>query len=268
MKKILLIGKRGFLGNSLKKFLDKKFKLRFISFIEFKHIKKSLINYDYIINTSINRNYINKKYDKKFDNDLQISNYLKPKKNTLIFFSSRKVYKSKENIKENGKLLPLSNYSKNKLKTESNLKKKLKSNLLILRISNIIGYKISFKKRLHKTFVDVFYENARKGLTYDNGKKYKDFLSIQKFSQILIMMIKKDLKGTYNVSIGQKVYLNQIITWLNKYNKRKLKIIKNDFSKNESFYLNNKKLMSKIKIKNNIFELKKDCSDLSKKLFN
>ena len=82
------------------------------------------------------------------------------------------------------------------------------------------------------------------------------------------MMIKKDLKGTYNVSIGQKVYLNQIITWLNKYNKRKLKIIKNDFSKNESFYLNNKKLMSKIKIKNNIFELKKDCLDLSKKLFN
>ena len=162
----------------------------------------------------------------------------------------------------------MSNYSKNKLKTESNLKKKLKSNLLILRISNIIGYKISFKKRLHKTFVDVFYENARKGLTYDNGKKYKDFLSIQKFSQILIMMIKKDLKGTYNVSIGQKVYLNQIITWLNKYNKRKLKIIKNDFSKNESFYLNNKKLMSKIKIKNNIFELKKDCLDLSKKLFN
>ena len=80
MKKILLIGKRGFLGNSLNKFLDKKFKLRFISFIEFKHIKRSLMNYDYIINTSINRNYINKKYDKKFDNDLQISNYLNPKK--------------------------------------------------------------------------------------------------------------------------------------------------------------------------------------------
>ena len=82
------------------------------------------------------------------------------------------------------------------------------------------------------------------------------------------MMIKKDLKGTYNVSIGQKVYLNQIITWLNRYNKRKLKIIKYNSSKNESFYLNNKKLMSKIKIKKNIFELKKDCLDLSKKLFN
>ena len=139
---------------------------------------------------------------------------------------------------------------------------------MILRISNIIGNKLSFKKKLHKTFVDVFYEKARKGLTYDNGKNYKDFLSIQKFGQIIIMMIKKDLKGTYNVSIGQKVYLNQIITWLNKYNKRKLKIVKYSSSKNESFYLNNKKLMSKIKIKNDLFELKKDCLSLSKKLFN
>ena len=119
MKKILLIGKRGFLGNSLNKFLRKKFSLRFISFIEVKKISKSLINYDYIINTSINKNYINKKYNKKYDNDLQISDYINPKKNTLIFFSSRKVYKSKKNIKENDELLPLSNYSKNKLKTKN-----------------------------------------------------------------------------------------------------------------------------------------------------
>ena len=127
MKKILLIGKRGFLGNSLNKFLRKKFSLRFISFIEVKKISKSLINYDYIINTSINKNYINKKYNKKYDNDLQISDYINPKK---------------------------------------------------------------------------------------------------------------------------------------------LKIIKHNFSKNQSFYLNNKKLMSKIKIKNNLLELKKDCLNLSKKLFN
>ena len=268
MKKILLIGKRGFLGNSLNNFLSKKFKLKFISFTEVKKIRRSLINYDYIINASINKNYINKKYDKKFDNDLQISNYLNPKKNTFIFFSSRKVYKSKKNIKENDKLLPLSHYSKNKLKTEYNLKKKLKSNLLILRISNIVGNKPNFKKRLHKTFVDLFYEKAKKGFIYDNGKRYKDFLSIQKFSQIIIMLIKKNLKGTYNVSIGKKVYLNQIIAWLNKYNKKKLKIIKHKSSKDENFYLNNKKLMSKIKIKNNLFELKKDCLSLSKKLFN
>ena len=171
MKKILLIGKRGFLGNYLNRFLRKKFDTKFISFKEINNLKKNLRNYDYVINTSINKKYINNKYEKKYDNDLKISNLLNPKKNTFIFISSRKVYKSKENIKENDKLKPQSNYSKNKLITENFLRNKFKSNILILRISNIIGYKLEIKRKLHKTFVDLFYEKAKKGLIYDNKKK-------------------------------------------------------------------------------------------------
>ena len=267
MKRILLVGKRGFLGNYLNEYLSKKFQIKFISFKEISNLKKTIIKYDYIINTSINKNYINKKYHKNFDNDFHISSFLNPKKNTLIFFSSRKVYKSKENIKESSKLNPLSNYSKNKLITENFLKNKLKSNLLILRISNIIGLK---KKRtnLHSTVVDMFYEKAKKGFIYDNGNKFKDFLSIQKFSQILEMIIRKDLRGIYNVSIGRKVYLSEIINWLNRYNKKPVKVIRYKSSKNQNFYLNNKKLMSKIKIKNELSELKKECLILSRKLFN
>ena len=267
MKRILLVGKRGFLGNYLNKYLSKKFQIKFISFKEIKNLKKKIIKYDYIINTSINKNYINKKYHKNFDNDFYISSFLDPKKNTLIFFSSRKVYKSKENIKESSKLNPLSNYSKNKLITENFLKNKLKSNLLILRISNIIGFKKK-QKNLHSTFVDMFYEKAKKGFIYDNGNKFKDFLSIQKFSQILEMIIRKDLRGIYNVSIGKKIFLSEIIDWLNRYNKKPVKFIRYKSSKNQNFYLSNKKLMSKIKIKNELSELKKDCLILSRKLFN
>ena len=80
-------------------------------------------------------------------------------------------------------------------------------------------------------------------------------------------MINKKLTGTYNISIGQKVYLNDLIKWLNKYNTRKYKIIKNSNLKNESFFLNNKKVMSKIKIKNSLNELKKFCYNYSKKKF-
>ena len=268
MKRILIVGKRGFLGNYLNNYLRKKFQIKFISFKEINKVKKSIIKYDYIINTSINKNYIYKKYRKKFDNDFQISNILDSKKNTLIFLSSRKVYKSKENIKERDKLNPISHYSKNKLITENFLKKKFKSNLLVLRISNIIGLKNKEQKNLHKTFVDLFYEKAKKGFIYDNGNKFKDFLSIQKFSQILAIIIRKDLRGIYNVSIGEKIFLSEIINWLNKYNKKRLKIIKIKSSKNQSFYLNNKKLMSKIKIRNEVSELKKECFKLSKKLFN
>ena len=268
MKRILLVGKRGFLGNYLNKCLRIKFKVKHISFKEISNVKKSIINYDYIINTSINKHYIYKKYRKKFDNDFQIASLLDPKKNIYIFLSSRKVYKSKGNIKENDKLNPLSNYSKNKLITENFLKSILKSNLLILRISNIIGFKLNLRKSLHKTFVDLFYEKAKKGFIYDNANKFKDFLSIKKFGQILVMMIKKDLRGIYNVSIGKKIYLSQIINWLNKYNKKRLKVIKYEFANDQGFYLNNKKLMSKIKIKNELSELKKECLNLSKKLFN
>ena len=268
MKRILLIGKRGFLGNYLNKHLRKKFKIKFVSFKNINNIKKTIIKYDYIINTSINKNYIKNKYNKKFDNDFQISNLLDQKKNTFIFFSSRKVYRSKENIKENDRLNPLSNYSKNKLITENFLKSRFKSNLLILRISNIIGFKLNFQKNLHKTFIDLFYEKAKKGFIYDNGNRFKDFLSVKKFGQILEVMIKKDLRGIYNVSIGKKIYLNQIINWLNKYNKKPLKVIKYEFTKDKGFFLNNRKLMSKIKIKNEMRELKKECLNLSKKLFN
>ena len=137
---------------------------------------------------------------------------------------------------------------------------------MILRISNIIGFKKT--KNLHSTFVDMFYEKAKKGFIYDNGNKFKDFLSIQKFSQILEMIIRKDLRGIYNVSIGRKVYLSEIINWLNRYNKKPVKVIKYKSSKNQNFYLNNKKLMSKIKIKNELSELKKECLILSRKLFN
>ena len=46
--------------------------------------------------------------------------------------------------------------------TEKILYRKFKNNLIILRISNIIGDKSKFSKNLHKTFVDVFYDKAKK----------------------------------------------------------------------------------------------------------
>ena len=147
---------------------------------------------------------------------------------------------------------------KNKLKTEKILYKKFKNNLIVLRISNIIGNKLKFGKNLHKTFVDIFYDKAKKGIIYDNKKNYKDFLSIQKFCEIVKMIIRKNLRGTFNVSIGKKVYLNDLIKWLNHFNKRKFKILILIKLLTSNFYLNNKKLMSKIKINNDLESLKKD----------
>ena len=80
MKKVLIIGKRGFIGKNLNKFLKNKYNVKLISFKEalnFKQIDK----YNFVINSSINRNYIKKKYNKNFDNDLKIAERINNKKN-------------------------------------------------------------------------------------------------------------------------------------------------------------------------------------------
>ena len=266
MKKILIIGKRGFIGKSLNKFLKTKHNVKLISFkkaLNFKQIDK----YNFVINSSINKNYIKKKYNKNFDNDLKIARRINNKKTIYVFLSSRKVYKAKQNINEGDKLSPKSNYSKNKLMTEKILYRKFKNNLIILRISNIIGDKSKFSKNLHKTFVDIFYEKAKKGVIYNNKQNYKDFISIQMFCEIINMIIRKNLRGIYNISIGRKVFLNDIVKWLNHFNKNKFKIVNYDKGSTGNFYLNNRKLMSKIKIPNDLESLKKDCLNLSKRLF-
>tara|TARA_B100001057_G_scaffold473095_1_gene537140 strand:+ start:3074 stop:3874 length:801 start_codon:yes stop_codon:yes gene_type:complete len=265
MKKILIIGKRGFIGNSLAKYLKTYFYLKHISFRELGRYKSKINNFDYVINTSITKKYINNKYNIKFDNDYKISSFINNEKTIYLFLSSRKVYKSKANIKENDKLHPNSNYSKNKLISEDKLKTKLNKNLLILRISNVIGDKKKIKK-IHNTFVDVFFQNIKKGFIIDNKKDFKDFLSIDKFCEIIKKIIQKNLKGVFNVSLGRKVYLNDLINWLNKFNNKNF-IKKNINIKNECFYLNNKKLMSKIKIRNSVSELRKYCLKLSKEKF-
>tara|TARA_B100001057_G_scaffold434213_1_gene463691 strand:+ start:2198 stop:2998 length:801 start_codon:yes stop_codon:yes gene_type:complete len=265
MKKILIIGKRGFIGNNLSKYLKKYFYVAHKSFGDLKRFGPNINKFDYVINTSINKKYIKKKYNNKFDNDLKISNFIKNNKTTYIFLSTRKVYKSKANISENSQLLPKTNYSKNKLISEKKLKKKFIKNLVILRISNVIGDKKNIKK-IHNTFIDIFYQNLKRGFVIDNKKDFKDFISIDKFSEIVKNIIKRDLKGIFNVSIGKKIYLNDIVVWLNKFNKKKI-IQKSKYIKNDCFFLNNKKLMSKIKIKNTKNELKEYCYKISKKRF-
>ena len=60
MKKILIIGKRGFIGNNLSKYLRKFFNVTHQNFKNFIKSKLKINNFDYIINTSINKNYIKK----------------------------------------------------------------------------------------------------------------------------------------------------------------------------------------------------------------
>ena len=106
MKKILIIGKRGFIGNYLNRFLKKTYRTKNLNFNELKKFQNKLDNFDFIINSSINKNYISKRYNEKFDNDFKISKLIKNQKTIYCFISTRKVYPSKPNLKEKSKLSP------------------------------------------------------------------------------------------------------------------------------------------------------------------
>ena len=147
-----------------------------------------------------------------------------------------------DNIKENSNLNPKCNYSKNKLITEKLLQDILKNKVLILRLSNLVDFRKNKNYRIrHKIFIDYFFENIKKNKIYNNNKVYKDFLSINQFCQIIYKLISMDITGIYNVSIGKKIYLNKLISWLNFYNKKKISVINPPKNINiDSFYLNNK----------------------------
>jgi len=270
-KKIIIIGKNSFIGSNLFEFLKYKFNTTIYDYQKFFNVSpKLLFDVSYVINCSSNKKYVNKKYSEKNDFDFQISKKIKDLNCKMIFLSTRKIYKIGDNLNEASKLNPNCNYSKNKLNTEKKLLKDLKNRILILRISNLIGINKfrNHDKKIHKTFIDFFLLNIQRGIVFNNGKAYKDFLSIKKFSEIIEKLINKKVVGIYNVSLGKKVYLNKIINWLNIFNKKEHQCI--DFPKSykiECFYLNNDKLMKKINIKNSLIDLEKDCKAMSKLFF-
>ena len=269
-KKILIIGLKGLLGNNLFNFFKIKkinvYRLSFESFIKNKN--RHLDNFDVIINCTSNQKFINNQYLDRNDHDLIIAKKIVHSNTKLVMLSTRKVYKAKFNINELNKKKPKCNYSKNKEISEISVSKILANRVLILRISNIISYPNKNRRKLHKTFSDIFFEMAKKGFIYKDNKVYKDFISIKKFNQIVLELVKKNSFGIFNVSLGKKIYVNQLITWLNFYNSKKIKMInpKNSFN-NDSFTLNNKKLMQEIKIKNNVLELKNECLRISMNFF-
>jgi len=274
MKKVILIGKKSFISQNLFFFLKKKFVIKVYDYEKFINLRKFNLKSDYLINCATNFNYINKSYNKKNDFDYQIALKIKNINTKFILLSSRKVYPINDNIKETNQLKPSSHYSKNKIITEKKVFNILKNKVLILRISNLIGREIenkaniTKKRKIHMNFIDHFFFNVQKNIIFDNKKRYKDFLSVKKFSEIVYKLVQKNAFGVYNISIGKKVYLSKLIKWLNFYNKNKFQIKKlPNYYIRDSFYLNNNKLKNTIDIKINLKELEEYCKKLSKNFF-
>ena len=91
MIKVLIIGKKSFIGSNLYIYLKKKIYVKKISFDEIKR-KNSIFfkNFSHIINCSVNPNYIKLRYNAKFDNDLKIVKKIKNINTKYIFLVQEK----------------------------------------------------------------------------------------------------------------------------------------------------------------------------------
>lgn len=264
-KNLILVGKKSFLGSNINSYLKKKVNIKLISFEKFKKLKQNYLKkFNYICNCSITKNYSVKKYKKKYDLDYYIVKKINKLNIKYIFISSRKVYFPKANISENGKIKPVDIYAKNKYITEKKIQSILKKRYLILRVSNIIGKQKKNHRKVTQNFIDnYFLYKKRNKITYYKNF-FKDFLSIKQFTSIFYKILENNLSGTFNISLGKKVYISQILYWLNK-KKVNNKYIKIPLIDNKgSFYLNNKKLKKKIKLKILKYDLMKYCLKIDK----
>jgi nucleoside-diphosphate-sugar epimerase len=263
--KLLIVGQYSFIGTNLYNFLKKKIFVKKISYESFKKLSVKYLNsFTYICNCSITKNYRDNKYKNKNDLDLQIAKKIENLDCKFIFLSTRKIYSPKANLLETSNLNPISNYAKNKLISEQKIKKIIKDKSLILRVSNIIGKNLNVKnnRKVSNTFIDNYFKfqfQMNENIYYENN--FKDFLSIIQFKDIFYKILKQNLVGTYNLSLGRKVYISEILRALNKnINPTKFKI-KNE-KNNDNFYLNNKKLLKKIKLKITKKDLLNYCSKI------
>jgi hypothetical protein len=131
-------------------------------------------------------------------------------------------------------------------------------------MSNILGLKKKNKnsRSIHSLFLDNFfsYQLRNKKIFFKNS--FKDFITIDQFSKIIYFLIKYNVTGIFNLSLGKKIFLTEIIFWLNKLNRRVF--IKKKLDIKSSFTLNNKKLLSKIPIKLLKKDVKNYCLNLHK----
>jgi nucleoside-diphosphate-sugar epimerase len=211
-KTILIIGKNSFLGRYLFFFLKKK--KYYVNLASFKEIKKiNLLNYTWLINCSIKKEFYYKLCKHRNNLDYKIVKKIKKFDINYLFFSSVKVYQNKSDIplREKNSCIPKTIYGKNKLITEKMLHKMISKKLLILRLGSIVGLDLrvnnSYQTLINKMLIDLKY----KGYISIPKKNYKkDVLTIDVFAKFVEMCIKRKLIGTYNLSSGISLSLKKI----------------------------------------------------------
>ena len=175
-----------------------------------------------------------------------VNEVLKYKIKWFFFSSTSHVYSStKKKISEKFKTKPVSFYGATKKLAEDYIIKKFKKSSVNYCIGRI--FSISNKSQKKNFLIPDLKKKIQGGkniVLLKNLNHYRDFISTQDLSKIIIYLYKKKFKGTINLGTGEAIHLQKIAEILAKKYKKKIKFKNNkhptylisNASKLKSFY--------------------------------
>ena len=141
--------------------------------------------------------------------------------------------KSKYKLTEKSKKEPSNYYGYTKSKLEKHILDKHDMYKFKIGIARIFNY---YNKGLKKGFFinDIIkkLKNKKEIISFININSYRDFISMDDINTALLKMINLQLINDYNICSGRKIYLPDVINYLNKKFKNKNIFFDNKLSQN------------------------------------
>ena len=276
-KLIGLTGSTGLLGQSLKKKLRKlnNYKLNCYKgdITNKSQLKKwfKVNSFCYVIHLAaivpvkkVNKN-INFAKKVNIGGTKNIINEINKKKSIKWFFfsSSSHVYQfNNKKVRETSIKKPFSIYGKTKLEAEKFIEKKInkKIKFCVGRIFSLEG-----KNKDDSYFLPGLLKKIRKNKVIEiDLNQFRDFIHVDDVAEAVVILLKKEQVGIYNIASGKKTKFYELINLFSKLLKRKIKF-KNTVSKvSNSSYANIYKIKKAInwKVKKKVFYIIKDYLNL------
>ena len=276
-KLIGLTGSTGLLGQSLKKKLRKlnNYKLNCYKgdITNKSQLKKwfKVNSFCYVIHLAaivpvkkVNKN-INFAKKVNIGGTKNIINEINKKKSIKWFFfsSSSHVYQfNNKEVRETSIKKPFSIYGKTKLEAEKFIEKKInkKIKFCVGRIFSLEG-----KNKAKSYFLPGLLKKIRKNKVIEiDLNQFRDFIHVDDVAEAVVILLKKEQVGIYNIASGKKTKFYELINLFSKLLKRKIKF-KNTVSKvSNSSYADIYKIKKDInwKVKKKVFYIIKDYLNL------
>mgnify|MGYP001201483688 CR=1 FL=1 len=234
MSKVIVLGSKGFIAsNIIKKLKEKRYKFSSYSkksinlenLSNAKKLAKIILKDDEIIFTSAVAPAKNihdfKKNINMVINFSKVLNNLEFKK--LIYISSDAIYSdSKKPLKEASKKCPDNWHGLMHLMRENILKRSFnKKKLVIVRPTLVYG-----KGDTHSGYgPNLFIKRAKKNkniVLFGNGEELRDHIWINNLSEIIVMLLKKQISGEFNICTSKLISFRNIANIVAKKFKNKI----------------------------------------------